>query len=174
MGNFEEAPNDFNDGNGRTGRIILNYLLISAGYPPVILKGDEENKKKYYKALEQGDSVLRSLTEISFSRQDVRNALEDMNATSLEELISEGLRTSFDRILIRLLEEREGMKLKPAREVGMALNYSPDSIRTLISRGKFIAVKRGKEWFTHEKLFLKQRGSDSKERSCYQKSVTKA
>jgi Fic family protein len=151
-----ETIHPFDDGNGRTGRIILNYLLISAGYPPVILKGDEENKKKYYKALEQGDSVLRRLTEIPFSRQDVRNALEDMNAFLLEDLISESLRGSFDRILIRLLEEKEQIKLKPAQEVGKALNYSPDSIRTLISRGKFIAVKRGKEWFTHEKLLLKQ------------------
>ena len=168
-----EAIHPFNDGNGRTGRIILNYFLISSGYPPVILKGDEENKKKYYKALEQGDSVLRRLTEIPFSRQDVRNALEDMDAFWLEDLISESLRGSFDRILIRLLEEKEQIKLKRAQEVGKALDYSPDSIRTLISRGKFIAVKRGKEWFTHEKLFLKQRGSDSKERSCYKKSVTK-
>ncbi|OGP93599.1 MAG: hypothetical protein A2156_10660 [Deltaproteobacteria bacterium RBG_16_48_10] len=153
-----EAIHPFNDGNGRTGRIILNYFLISAGYPPVILKGDEENKKKYYKALEQGDSVLRRLTEIPFFRQAVRNALEDMNASSLEDLISEGLRTNFDRILIRLLEEKEQLKLKPGQEVGKALNYSPDSIRTLISRGKFIAVKRGKEWFTHEKLLLKKNG----------------
>lgn len=151
-----EAIHPFNDGNGRTGRIILNYFLISAGYPPVILKGDEENKKKYYKALEQGDSVLRRLTEIPFSRQDVRNALEDMDAFWLEGLISESLRGSFDRILIRLLEEKEQIKLKRAQEVGKALNYSPDSIRTLISRGKFIAVKRGKEWFTHENLLLKQ------------------
>jgi Fic family protein len=155
-----EAIHPFDDGNGRTGRIILNYLLISAGYPPVILKGDEENKKKYYKALEQGDSVLRRLTEIPFSRQDVRNALEEMKVSLLEDLISESLRGSFDRILIRLLEEKEGIKLKPAQEVGKALNYSPDSIRTLISRGKFIAVKRGKEWLTHEKLLLPQKKSN--------------
>src|SRR4030043_1671727 len=151
-----ETIHPFDDGNGRTGRIILNYLLISAGYPPVILKGDDENKNKYYKALEQADNVLRKLTEIPFSRQDVQNALEDMNAFLLEDLISERLRGSFDRILIRLLEEKEQIKLKPAQEVGKALNYSPDSIRTLISKGKFIAVKRGKEWFTHETLLLKQ------------------
>ena len=129
-----EAIHPFNDGNGRTGRIILNYFLISAGYPPVILKGDEENRKKYYRALEQGDSVLRRLTEIPFSRQDVRNALEDMNALLLEDLISESLRGNLDRILIRLLEE---------------------------------AVKRGKEWFTHETLLLKQSKSDSKARRCW-------
>lgn len=159
-----EAIHPFDDGNGRTGRIILNYFLISAGYPPVILKGDEENKKKYYRALEQGDSGLRKLTEIPFSRQDVRNALEDMNVSLLEDLFSESLRGSMDRILIRLLEEKEQLKLKPAQEVGRALNYSPDSIRTLISRGKFIAVKRGKEWFTHEKLLLKRNKIDSDER----------
>jgi hypothetical protein len=154
-----ETIHPFDDGNGRTGRIILNYFLISAGYPPVILKGDDENRKRYYKALEQGDSALRKLTEIPFSRRDVRNALEDMNAFLLEDLISESLRGSIDRILIRLLEEKEQLKLKPAQEVGRALNYSPDSIRTLISRGKFIAVKRGKEWFTHEKLLLPQKKS---------------
>lgn len=151
-----EAIHPFNDGNGRTGRIILNFILISAGYPPVILKGDEENRKRYYKALEEGDSVLRRLTAFPYSRQKARNALEDMNAFLLEDLISESLRGSFDRILVRLLEEKEQIELKPAQEVGRALNYSPDSIRTLISRGKFIAVKRGKEWFTHERLFLKQ------------------
>jgi Fic family protein len=153
-----EVIHPFDDGNGRTGRIILNYFLISAGYPPVILKGDEENKEKYYKALEQGDSVLRRLTEIPFSRQDVRNVLEDMNVFLLEGLLSKSLRGSFDRILVRLLEEKKQIKLKPAQEVGRALNYSPDSIRTLISRGKFIAVKRGKEWFTHEKFWLKKNG----------------
>ena len=78
----------------------------------------------------------------------------------LEDLISESLRGSIDRILIRLLEEKEQIKLKPAQEVGRALNYSPDSIRTLISRGKFIAVKRGKEWFTHERLLLPQKKSN--------------
>jgi len=34
--------------------------------------------------------------------------------------------------------------------------YAPDSMRKLINRGKFIAVKKGKEWFTHEKLELKR------------------
>jgi hypothetical protein len=100
------------------------------------------------------------LTGIPFSRQDVQNALRGMETSLLEDLITESIRVSFDRILTRLLEEKEGMKLKPAREVGKALNYSPDSIRTLISRGKFIAVKRGKEWLTHENLLLKGTGRD--------------
>jgi len=151
-----ETIHPFDDGNGRTGRIILNYLLISAGYPPVILKGDDENKNRYYKALEQADYVLRELTAIPFSRQDVQTALEHMDTSLLEDLLLESLRVGIDRILTRLLEDKEGIKLKSAKEVGKLLNYSPDSIRTLISRGKFIAVKRGKEWLTHEKLLLRK------------------
>jgi Fic family protein len=155
-----ETIHPFDDGNGRTGRIIINYLLISVGYPPIILKGDDENRTRYYKALEQGDVVFRELTQVPFPHQDVQQALENMDTSLLVDLISESLRVSFDRMLTRLLEEKEGIILKPAKEVGKALNYSPDSIRTLISRGKFIAVKRGKEWFTHEKLLLKQNGRD--------------
>ena len=86
-----------------------------------------------------------------------------METSLLEDLMSESLRVSIDRILTRLLEEKEGMKLKAAKEVGKALNYSLDSIRTLISRGKFIALTRGKEWLTHEKLLFKQRKGDEKE-----------
>ena len=157
-----EAIHPFDDGNGRTGRIILNYLLISSGYPPVILKGDDENKNKYYKALERADYVLRKLTALPFSRQNIQSALEHMDTSLLEDLILESLRVSIDRILTRLLEEKEGINLKPAKEVGKVLNYSPDSIRTLISRGKFIAVKRGKEWLTHEKLLLPKKKNSEK------------
>jgi Fic family protein len=41
----------FFDGNGRTGRLAMNLLLMKDGYPPaIILKND---RKKYYDALNQ-------------------------------------------------------------------------------------------------------------------------
>ena len=33
----------FLDGNGRTGRILLNLILISQGYPPLIIRADEKD-----------------------------------------------------------------------------------------------------------------------------------
>src|SRR5690606_29593893 len=43
----------FFDGNGRTGRLIMNLLFMKHGYPPaIILKND---RKKYYLALEQAN-----------------------------------------------------------------------------------------------------------------------
>lgn len=39
----------FYDGNGRTGRILMNLLLIAAGYPPIIIRTEE--KERYYRYL---------------------------------------------------------------------------------------------------------------------------
>lgn len=149
-----ETIHPFEDGNGRTGRIILNYLLVSNGYPPLILKGDSNDRNLYYDALERGDRPLRDLTQKPFVPKKITNALHDMETSYLEDLLIESLRLSLDRIVIRILEDKKALQLKPAKEVAKILGYSPDSMRTLISRGKFIAVRRGKEWITHEKLRL--------------------
>lgn len=149
-----EAIHPFEDGNGRTGRIILNYLLVSEGYPPVIIKGDDESKKNYYRALEEGDKTLQKLTRQDFDEEKILKALSSMKTNRMEEIINDALRLSFDRILVKLMETQKGIQLKPAKEVAEVLDYSPDSMRTLIKRGKFIAVKKGKDWFTHESLGL--------------------
>jgi len=44
----------FDDGNGRVARLIMNYILLKAGYPPVIIKSEE--KEQYYDALQKADS----------------------------------------------------------------------------------------------------------------------
>jgi len=49
---FEEI-HPFADGNGRTGREILNFMLEQNGYPPFYIK--EDNEKPYYDALESGN-----------------------------------------------------------------------------------------------------------------------
>ncbi len=63
-----EKIHPFFDGNGRTGRMVLNYILISNGYPPVIIEkkrrseyidflsyadkcGSENIEPKYYKKI---------------------------------------------------------------------------------------------------------------------------
>jgi Fic family protein len=40
----------FYDGNGRTSRIFMNLILISFGYPPVVIKVEEKNKYNRYLA----------------------------------------------------------------------------------------------------------------------------
>lgn len=42
------------DGNGRTGRLAMNYLLVMHDHPPIIIH--EEDRRDYYAALETWDS----------------------------------------------------------------------------------------------------------------------
>jgi len=46
----------FDDRNGRTARILMNFILMQYGYPPVIIK--TEDKTNYFAALQQGDAGL--------------------------------------------------------------------------------------------------------------------
>ena len=43
----------FIDGNGRTSRLLMNLYILRYGYALVSLKGNNEDKVDYYKALEK-------------------------------------------------------------------------------------------------------------------------
>ncbi|MEY8312794.1 Fic family protein [Oscillospiraceae bacterium 42-9] len=44
----------FADGNGRVGRLAMNYLLVLNNHPPIVIH--EEDRRDYYNALEAWDS----------------------------------------------------------------------------------------------------------------------
>ncbi|MDR2108229.1 MAG: Fic family protein [Coriobacteriales bacterium] len=47
---FEDI-HPFNDANGRTGRLLLNLMLIKEGYPPITIKSEERERAAYYRAI---------------------------------------------------------------------------------------------------------------------------
>lgn len=53
------AIHPFSDGNGRTARLMMNLMLLRAGYPPVAVR--PEDRKAYLDALERG-SLAEDLT----------------------------------------------------------------------------------------------------------------
>lgn len=59
-----ENIHPFSDGNGRTGRVLMNYILSSLNYPPFIIS--RRFRKKYLDCMNTADKALKtSLTNIN-------------------------------------------------------------------------------------------------------------
>ena len=65
-----EKIHPFEDGNGRTGRLLLNYELIKNDLPPVVIS--KEDRIKYFEFLRNNDSIglAEWLKELSMIEQE--------------------------------------------------------------------------------------------------------
>jgi Fic family protein len=76
----------FDDGNGRTVRILMNFILMQFGYPPVIIRTEE--KRDYLSVLEQADAGMIE-PFIDFIAKNMVHSLEIMlkaaNGESIED-----------------------------------------------------------------------------------------
>lgn len=59
-----ENIHPFADGNGRTGRLAMNYILITHNHPPIVIH--EEDRRLYYAALEVWDTKQELTPLIKF------------------------------------------------------------------------------------------------------------
>ncbi len=62
-----ENIHPFADGNGRTGRLVMNYFLVLHSHPPIIIH--EEDRKVYYTALEAWDNAQQLEPLITFLKE---------------------------------------------------------------------------------------------------------
>lgn len=62
-----ENIHPFADGNGRVGRLAMNYFLVMHNHPPIIIH--EENRKGYYEALEAWDSAQELNPLLNFLKE---------------------------------------------------------------------------------------------------------
>jgi Fic family protein len=67
----------FDDGNGRTARILMNFILMEFDYPPVIIK--TEDKLNYFAVLRQADAGQLE-PFIEYIAQNLMRSLEIMIA----------------------------------------------------------------------------------------------
>jgi Fic family protein len=64
----------FVDGNGRTARLLLNLELMKSGYPPIVIQNEE--RMKYYVALDKAHTIGSYIDFISIVEQEVENSLD--------------------------------------------------------------------------------------------------
>ena len=76
----------FDDGNGRTARILMNFILMKFGYPPVIIK--TEDKANYFAALQLADTGNVEAF-VNYIAQNLVRSLEIMIAGANGESIEE-------------------------------------------------------------------------------------
>lgn len=118
-----ESIHPFSDGNGRIGRLLLNLMLMRAGYPPALLP--QEWRTGYIHGL-----------HLAQTRG---------NHTPICNLIGRAVEQALDRYL-ESIEASDAIPL-PLREVAARTGYRAEHLGWLIRKGRLSAVKRGRCWF---------------------------
>lgn len=76
----------FDDGNGRTARILMNFILLQSGFPPTIIK--TEDKENYFAVLRMADAGQLE-PFIEYIAQNLNRSLEIMIKGAKGESIEE-------------------------------------------------------------------------------------
>lgn len=121
-----EAIHPFFDGNGRTGRLLLNLMLMREGYPPALLLRDWRGN--YLRALDTAGAG-------SF------NPLANLTGRAVE--------GGLDLYLQACEREPEPEDEHiPLSELARQTEHSADYLGWLVRRGRLEATKRGGRWYS--------------------------
>ena len=81
-----ERIHPFSDGNGRTGRVIMNYSLLQEGFPPLII--EKETKATYVELLAKQDldGFMSFAKEILAKEQKRMKAFQNMDQEQIKQI----------------------------------------------------------------------------------------
>ncbi len=140
----------FDDGNGRTARILMNFILMQFGFPPVIIK--TEDKANYFAALQMADAGNIEAF-VNYIAQNLVRSLEIMIAGANGENIDED--DDLDKE-IALLEQKLSGFGKEIKEVKSIENVTNIVNNSLIKLSKSIYEKfiKFEKYYVNSKIEL--------------------
>ncbi len=118
-----EAVHPFEDGNGRCGRLLLNLMLMRAGYPPALLLRDWR------------DGYLIAL-----------DAANTGNYRPLGNLIGRSVESVLDRYLEVCDQEAAHAEYLSLAELADGTPYQADYLAHLIRKGRLAGKKVNRVW----------------------------
>jgi len=136
-----ESIHPFCDGNGRVGRLLVNFILIVNGYCNISTKGlKEQERMEYYEALELADSGIEKMfnSNADGSFDEKAALIETGDFSALEELIYSALLDAMDRCIIIA---SDSSKLLDVGQVAEELGISETAVKKRIKTGNLIASK---------------------------------
>ena len=126
----------FIDGNGRTARLLMNVILMQAGYFSAIIR--KEDRSEYINSLEKAQTgkSLDDYYEVVFKAVD-RSLDIYLEAVDPERTSSEVLQTE--------------QRFYTTDEVAKLLQVDPESVRRYVRSGKLKAVRLGGKFIRIDK-----------------------
>lgn len=121
----------FFDGNGRTVRLVMNLLLMRAGYPPAIILSND--RKKYYEALNQANNGNSQKLMLLMCQAAERTLNIYLGAIPNND-------THYESIS-NIVKEPD-------------IPYGQEYVSLLARQGKIDAHKEGRNWVTTKKAVL--------------------
>lgn len=118
----------FMDGNGRTARLLMNFILMRNGYPPAVIL--HVDRRKYYRVLQQADSGDKAPFSDFIGRSVERSLIIYLNALQPDD----GRRKESGYISLR--------------DAAAICDYSQEYLSFLARTGRLDAVKFRRNWMT--------------------------
>lgn len=147
----------FDDGNGRVARILMNFILMQFGYPPVIIK--TEDKENYYAVLRLADAdELEPFVE--YITLNLVRSLQIMIWGARGETIEEPDDLDKELVLLGRRLETSGRSIQVDRSPKNVANAFDLSIRPLLDRVK-TACEKFDRFYASKRMLLEIDGRET-------------